>query len=72
MQITHTHRVGAIVRERLSQTGDSQAKLAAAIGLSQPGISDRLAGKIPFDVNELAAAAEFLGCTAAELLGEAS
>lgn len=49
----------------------TQAVLASHIGLSQTAVSRRLTGEVPFDVNELAAAAEVLGVTAQYLLSGA-
>lgn len=60
--------MGANVRAEMARRGVSQAKLAAALGLSQPSISARLRGVTPFDVDELHAVADFLDVSAASLL----
>lgn len=50
----------------------SQEQLAKAVGVSQAQISRRLTGRVPFDVEELAAVAEFLQIPLASLLQDAA
>ncbi|GAA4075587.1 helix-turn-helix domain-containing protein [Nocardioides kongjuensis] len=57
MTKTPTALTGANVRAEMARQDVSQTELAAKVGLSQTGLSKRLRGAIPFDVNELAAVA---------------
>lgn len=63
--------VAAKVRGRMAEMGFHQAELAGVLGVSQQTASKRLTGKVPFDVNELAATAAWLGCSVVQLLGDA-
>jgi transcriptional regulator with XRE-family HTH domain len=63
--------VAAKVRGRMAEMGYRQSELAGVLGLSQQSASKRLTGKVPFDVNELAATAAWLGCSVVALLGDA-
>lgn len=65
---TPSERVGANVRHALSNAGRTQRELAETLGLHQPGISRRLAGRTPFNVDELATVATFLGVDVATLV----
>lgn len=67
-ETTAAVQVGANVRAELARAGKTQAWLAGAIGMSQQSVSDRLRGKFPFDVNELARVADALGLEAAGLM----
>lgn len=51
---------GSRIRHLLKKSGHTQQEFGEAIGVAQQGVSKRLIGEIPFDVNELAAAAAFL------------
>lgn len=53
-------QVGANVRAEMARRGITQTQLAEQIGRSQPQLSKRLTGAIPFDINELTAVAEAL------------
>lgn len=53
-------RVAAEVRGELARQRKTQAALSEALGMSQQAVSRRLAGAIPFDVNELDNVAIFL------------
>lgn len=61
MTKTPTALTGANVRAEMARQDVSQMQLASRIGMSQTGLSKRLRGAIPFDVNELAAVAAELG-----------
>lgn len=61
MRTTTTQRVARTIRAELARRSLTQADLAAALGISQQGVSRRLAGHIAFDTDELSAAAELLG-----------
>lgn len=45
-----------------------QSEVASHLGISQTAVSKRLAGTIPFDINELVSIAELLGVNVAVLL----
>ena len=47
----------------MARRGVTQTVLGRAIGVSQAGVSKRLRGDVPFDINELAAAAALLEVT---------
>lgn len=59
---------GANVRAEMARRGVSQTTLAQRIGMSQAQVSKRLRGVIAFDINELAAVADFLNVPLALLL----
>lgn len=59
---------GANIKAEMARRGVRQAALAAALGLSQPQVSARLRGVVPFNVNELHAVSEFLGVPVTTLL----
>lgn len=59
---------GSNVKAEMARRSISQAQLAQALGLSQTGISARIRGVTPFDVNELIAAAAFLDVPVERLL----
>lgn len=50
----------------------TQSELAAELGLSQPSVSARLKGEVPWDVDELAAVASWLDIPLAELVSSAA
>ena len=70
MTDTRTAQVGANVRAEMARRRLPQQSVALALGLSQTGMSKRLNGIVPWDVNELAAAAEVLGVPVSVLLEE--
>ena len=49
----------------------TQRDIATLLNLSQPSISERLRGQIPWTVEELVAVADHLGTTVAALLASA-
>ena len=57
-------------RAVLARRRVTQASAARAIGLSQPAISRRLSGTIPFSAAEIAALAEFVGVPVSTFYGE--
>lgn len=63
-----TRAIGAALREALRRRGIRQEGAAATLGLSQAAISRRLAGEVPWRIEELEALAELLGIPLAELL----
>ncbi len=70
MTETATAQAGANVRAEMARRRISQQTLADTIGLSQAGLSKRLNGHVPWDVNELAAAAAALGVHLHALVGD--
>ena len=65
---TPTHIVGANIRAEMARRNLPQSALAERLSISQAGVSNRLRGQTPFDVNELHAVADFLGVPRATLL----
>lgn len=61
-------RVAEEIRAAMARRRISQSALAGAIGRSQSGVSRRLKGETPFDVNELVAIARVLDVPVAQLL----
>ena len=68
MALTPTAQTGRNVRAEMARAGVSQIDLAERVGLSQSGLSKRLRGVVPFDVNELDAIATALGVPVVSLL----
>lgn len=68
MALTPTAQTGRNVRAEMARAGVSQIDLAERVGLSQSGLSKRLRGVVPFDVNELDSIATALGVPAVSLL----
>lgn len=66
-----SEKLAPVIRAELARRNASQKALALHLSLSQPGISDRLRGHTPWDINELASASEFLGIGIRDLLEEA-
>ncbi|ATW60095.1 excise [Mycobacterium phage Philonius] len=62
--------VATAIRIGLARTNKTQTALARHLNLSQPSIHRRMAGKVPWRIHELTAAAEFLGITVPDLLNE--
>ena len=62
--------LGDNVRAAMAHRRAKQSDLAAALRISQPAVSARLAGKTPFTVAELAAVAAYLNVPVLDLLGE--
>jgi transcriptional regulator with XRE-family HTH domain len=59
----------AHIRALLAERGIPQSALADYLGMKQQGVSRRLTGAVPFDVDELARVAQFLGLHVSELVG---
>lgn len=68
MALTPTAQTGRNVRAEMARAGVSQIDLAERVGLSQSGLSKRLRGVVPFDVNELDSIATALGVPVVSLL----
>lgn len=71
MPTVFAEEVAQRVRVRLTLQRRTQSDLAGRLGLSQAGVSRRLAGQVEFTVSELATVAAFLDVPMAELLPEA-
>lgn len=67
--LTLTQMVAAEVRAELARRQITQQQLAAAIGLSQASVSERLRGKTPFTTEDLEKVSAALGVHPAVLLG---
>lgn len=63
-------QVGANVRAEMARRRIPQRQLAEALGLSQAGVSKRLNGLTPWDVNEITVVAESLGVPVSALIGD--
>lgn len=63
-----TSIVGANVRAEMARRQISQHTVGDHLGLSQTGISKRLAGTIPFDINEVVALAHLFQIDVTALL----
>ena len=70
MTPTLSSTTGANVRAELARRGLSQRVLADHLGLSPTGVSKRLSGATPIDINELAMIAAFLDVPLTTLLRE--
>lgn len=70
MQSPHAERVAATVRAELARQRKSQLELAEHSGKTAAYWSRRTTGAVPFDVDDLGLLADFLGVTAASLLGD--
>lgn len=67
---TTAQRTGANVRAEMARRDMNQSALAAQLGMSQSMLSNRLAGNVAFDVDELARVAGVLEVPLATLLAE--
>ena len=72
MTKTSAATVGHNVRAEMTRQSLTQADIAAALGVSQSGVSRRLLGAIAFDVTELTILARLFGVPASHLLGESA
>lgn len=64
--------VAGEVRAAMARRKVTQAQLATALGMAQPTVSQKLAGHSPWTVDELGAAAAFLGTSLADLVADAA
>lgn len=60
--------VGANIRAEMARRGVAQMTLAAAVGVSQSGLSKRLRGHTPLGVDELLRIAAFLDVPVNDLI----
>jgi transcriptional regulator with XRE-family HTH domain len=61
-------RVAAEVRSQAAKRGLKQVDIARLLGMSQPQVSLRLRGKVPFRLEEIDVLARHFGVDAAELM----
>lgn len=71
MPVNARESIAAEVRAELARQRKSQREVAEAIGMEQPNLQLRLAGKRPFRAEELAALAEVFGVPVGRFYGEA-
>ena len=64
-----TERVAEEVRALMGRYGVTQMQLVEVLHVSQTGVSKRLRGLIPFDINELGLLADYFGVDPGDLLG---
>lgn len=60
------------IRGLMAKQRKSQIDLARVLGIAPAGVSRRLQGKVPLDINELGAIAEWLGVPITQLFGPAT
>lgn len=65
-----TATLAANIRAEMGRRKMSQSDLATAVGMSQPGISKRLGGTVPWTFPELIAVAQVFDVPLALLTGE--
>jgi predicted XRE-type DNA-binding protein len=68
----YTQAVANTIRAELARRSLTQADLANALGVTQPAVSRRMTGQVPFDVEELAKAAALLGLPVSALIEDAA
>lgn len=68
MEQTLAEAIGCGVRAEMARKRLTQRQLAAALGMSQPQVTKRLAGTIEFRPSELEKTAELLGIPITRLL----
>lgn len=69
---TATVRVAAEIRSLMARYGVTQKDLQQVLGLSQTGVSKRLRGLTPWDINELWSVAEYFKISIDELISAAA
>lgn len=63
--------IAANVRAEAARRQVTQAQLAERLELTQPGMSRRMLGRVPFSASELATVADVLEIPVANLIGQA-
>lgn len=63
-----TLAVGREIRAQMARKDLNQADIAEVLGVTQTSVSNRLRGLVPWDINELAQVADYLGVPLADLL----
>jgi predicted transcriptional regulator len=67
MPTSPTAQVAGNVRAEMGRRNVTQMHLAQELGLTQAAVSRRITGKVPFNIEELAAVAVILDVTVAHL-----
>jgi transcriptional regulator with XRE-family HTH domain len=67
---TYASRVADSVRAEMARRKITQTELAESLGMTQPAISRRMSGAVPFDTEELGRIADLLGVPMSVLFGE--
>lgn len=62
----------ANVKAEMARRGISQEEVSRALGLTQPQVSRRLAGRVEFSASEVPKLSELLDVSVASLFGEAN
>lgn len=60
------------IRAEMARKRKRQAEMASVLGIAQSGVSARMSGKTPFDLNELYAVARWLDVSVKALLADDS
>ncbi len=55
------------LKAKITENGETQAQLAAALGISASNLNDKINGKVSFRQNEIAAIKEKYSLTASEV-----
>lgn len=63
-----SHRLAAYTRSVIAIRNLRKRDLAPALGISENQAYSRISGRTPFELDELDALADFLGCDVADLL----
>lgn len=66
--LTPTAGVGANVKAEMARASITQTTLALALGLTQPQVSARLSGRVPWRIDEVVTVASLLDVPLATLL----
>lgn len=64
-----SERVAAAIRAEVERQGIRQSRVAEALGVSQAAASRRLAGRVPFDADDLAELSDLLGVPVGAFFG---
>ncbi len=64
--------VSGEVRAHLARSRKTQRDLSELLGISQPQVSARLRGSVVWDVDEIAAIAQWLGVPVSDLVRDAA
>lgn len=70
-QISRREQIAANTRAAKARRQATDADIAQALDITRPGVSDRMNGKVRWQIEELEKLAAFLGTTLDELLAPA-
>lgn len=71
-QTTRREEIAANARAAKARRQVTDADIAQALGITRPGVSERMNGKVRWQIEELEELADFLDTTLEELLAPAS